>query len=106
MIFVVQDNPVLNFSSATRWGKLQSIFQPRENLGVDSGWAIERAHAALRSFGDDDYLILSGDPVAIGLCVHLAAAANAGRVQILKWDRQEKLYYEVALDFVKTQEAR
>ena len=106
MIFVVQDNPVLNFSSATRWGKLKSIFQPRENLGVDCNWAVERATAALRTFGDADYLILSGDPLAIGLCVHLAATANEGRVQILKWDRQEKLYYEVTLALVSPLEVQ
>jgi len=36
-----------------------------------------------------------GDPAIIGIAFALAADANAGRINILKWDKMEKSYYPV-----------
>jgi hypothetical protein len=36
--------------------------------------------------------------VAIGIACSCAAKANRGRYVVLKWDRQERRYYPVAVD--------
>lgn len=50
---------------------------------------------ALEEFNDNDYLLLSGDPVCIGICFTVAALNNKGRVKALKWDRIEERYFPV-----------
>ena len=50
---------------------------------------------ALEDFNDNDYLLLSGDPVCIGICFTVAALNNKGKVKALKWDRIEEKYYPV-----------
>ena len=39
-----------------------------------------------------------GDPAAIGLVCALASQHNQGRFKVLKWDRQESMYYPVSID--------
>ena len=46
----------------------------------------------------EDYLLLIGDPAAIGVACSIAAYFNRGRFNILKWDRQEGIYYPVEID--------
>ncbi len=52
---------------------------------------------ALETFSDNDYLLLSGDPVCIGICFTVAALNNKGKVKALKWDRIEEKYYPVSV---------
>ena len=42
--------------------------------------------------------------MAIGLCCAVAAAYNGGRVNVLKWDRREKMYIPVKLDITENGE--
>ena len=43
-----------------------------------------------------DYLLLTGDPLNIGLCVFIALSKHS-KVDCLKWDRQRREYYVVRL---------
>jgi|TARA_R110001592_G_scaffold137540_3_gene355525 hypothetical protein len=52
----------------------------------------------LRGYTEEDYLLLIGDPAAIGVACSIAAQYNNGRYNILKWDRQEGIYYPVEID--------
>jgi hypothetical protein len=52
----------------------------------------------LSKFTDEDYLLLSGDPVAIAIAGALAADHNQGRMKTLKWDNYEKRYYPLQID--------
>ena len=49
----------------------------------------------LRGYSDDDWLLCMGDPAIIGVAFAVAADANRGRVNLLKWDKMEKIYYPV-----------
>ena len=51
----------------------------------------------LSGFNDDDYLLALGDPAIIGISFAIASNLNHGRVNLLKWDRQEKIYYDVRI---------
>lgn len=63
--------------------------------------AIRLLKRRLRFFSDKDFLLLTGDPVAIGLVCSIAAVYNSGRYTALKWDRREKLYIPVRLDITE-----
>ena len=97
MVYLVQENPERNVASASKWGRLVSILQPRENVGADPRWAVDRTREVLRDFGETDYLLLAGDPVAIGIAVCVASERTT-KINCLKWDRMERLYYEVLID--------
>lgn len=49
-------------------------------------------HQVLKSFCDDDYLLLTGNPVLIGLAAAIAADYNGGAVNFLQWSGKEKRY--------------
>jgi len=66
--------------------------------------AIRRLRNKLREYGDSDFLLLTGDPVAIGLACSIAALYNAGRYTALKWDRREKVYIPVRIDITENGE--
>ncbi len=57
-----------------------------------------RIKRKLENFSDEDYLVLIGDPSAIGIVCAAAAAKNNGRFKLLKWDRREKLYVPIQID--------
>ena len=65
---------------------------------LSAGPTVRRLTYKLRNFNDDDYLLLIGDPAAIGVACSIAAFNNRGRYSILKWDRQEGVYYPVDID--------
>ena len=52
----------------------------------------------LQDYKEGDYLLLIGDPAAIGVACSIAAFYNRGKYSILKWDRQEGLYYPVDIN--------
>ena len=60
--------------------------------------SIKRMKQTLQDFKDEDYLLLIGDPAAIGVACSVASYYNRGRYNILKWDRQEGTYYPVQID--------
>ena len=52
----------------------------------------------LKNYTSKDYLLLSGDPAIIGLACTIASDINSGRFNLLKWDRQEKVYYPLEIN--------
>mgnify|MGYP000622126402 CR=1 FL=1 len=52
----------------------------------------------LKEFSDDDYLLLIGDPAIIAVCGAIAAKNNRGKFKVLKWDRNDKRYYDLEID--------
>ena len=59
---------------------------------------ISRIKHTLRKFSEEDYLLLIGDPVAIGVAVHFALLLNGNKAKILKWDNREYKYYSMKLE--------
>jgi len=59
----------------------------------------------LREFSDDDFLLAMGDPVAIGIASMVAADVNNGKVNMLKWDRENQCYYNVKINLYQKGES-
>ena len=91
-VYVVQEVPKFNVLPARKYGELELMLPPGQ-ITLSAGPTVNRLKHKLRNFTDMDYLLLIGDPLAIGLAVAVASNANRGKARLLKWDRQEKQYY-------------
>ena len=52
----------------------------------------------IADFCDDDFLLLTGNPILIGIAAHLAWVTNDGRVKFLQWHGRDRRYMVVHLD--------
>ena len=91
-VYVVQEVPKFNVLPARKYGELELMLPPGQ-ITLSAGPTVNRLKHKLRNFTDMDYLLLIGDPLAIGLAVAIASNANRGKARLLKWGRQEKQYY-------------
>jgi hypothetical protein len=97
MVYVIQETEGKNLLPAQEYGELKALL-PSGQITLSPGPSIYRLRQRLQSFADDDYLLLVGDPIAIALAAMVAGSMNNGRINFLKWDRQEKRYYSVKVD--------
>ena len=96
-VYVVQEVPGRNLVPAQKFGDLELLLPAKTNLMLSTGPEVSRLKRKLIDFNDDDYLLLMGDPAAIGICCAVAAASTR-RYNVLKSDRQEMTYYPVSFD--------
>ena len=95
-VYVVQEpDSSKNILSASDFGVLEFILPARENMMFSPVPTITRIKKALKEFNDEDFLLLIGDPAAIGVAVHIALQNNRQKAKLLKWDRREYRYYPV-----------
>jgi hypothetical protein len=97
-VFVVQEVPGRNLTPAYKYGELKLLLEARTNLMLGTANVVRELRKPLMDFNDDDYLLLMGDPAAIGLVCAMASHHNQGRFKVLKWDREESMYYPVSMD--------
>lgn len=97
--FLVQDNATLDFSPLREYAAWppEVIYDPGQ-VTLHPQHAVEIARKKLGSMKPSDYLLLNGDPVMIGISLAIAAELH-GRVNLLRWDRREKVYLPIIVDF-------
>ena len=87
-----------NIRSAEKFGELKVCLPDNKQIVLSSGPLAFRLQQTLKDFNDNDYLLLIGDPAIIAICGALAAKVNNGKFKVLKWDRNEKKYYDLEID--------
>ena len=97
-VFVVQEVKGRNILSAEKFGELELLLPEGNQIVFSAGPTVKRLRYKLRNFNDDDYLLLIGDPSAIGIACAIAATNNIGRFKCLKWDKREFKYYPVEVN--------
>jgi hypothetical protein len=97
MVFVVQLMPGKDILSASHYGEIVPLLAPDSQVTFSAGAVTQQLRSKLSNFCDDDYLLLMGDPVAIGIAVAVASDWNRGRVKMLKWDRIKNTYFPVQM---------
>ncbi len=97
-VFVTSEDPNLNYAPALQHGRsIVGVFPPGQ-VHLHPEIAVAHARNVLRDFNQSDALALAGDPVKILICGAIAAE-NAGKVRVLRWDRQTTSYVEIVVDF-------
>ena len=94
-VFVVQEVVGKNILSAEKYGDLELLLPEGSQLVLSTAPTVRRLKSKLKDFSDDDYLLLMGDPSAIGIACAVASSNNRGRFKCLKWDKREYKYYPV-----------
>ena len=82
-VYLVQENPVLNVLGAQKYGKIVRLFEHGSQLMFSPHLATQRLKRLLKDFNDEDYLLMMGDPAAMGLACCIAADINRGKFKIL-----------------------
>lgn len=104
-VYIVQDTkwvdpkdgtlkPKFDFSPAAEHG------EPTFLLGSNASpfnlqSVLPELHERLKTFSDDDFLLLVGNPVLLGLAVAIAADYNDGNVNMLQWSGAKHCYIPV-----------
>lgn len=89
--------PKFDFSSAEQYGELVSLLSPTAAPFRPEGFLPE-LHEKLAQMQPEDYLLLIGNPVLIGLTVAVAADFLDGRVQMLQWSGKDGRYLPIVAD--------
>ena len=97
-VFVVQEMPKHDISPALRYGNVEILLPANMQIAFSTVPAIRKLKNKLRTYTDADYLLLTGDPVAIGIACAIVNFYNNGRFNALKWDRREHMYIPVKID--------
>ena len=87
-----------NIRSAEKFGDLKVVLSDNKQIVLSSGPLTFKLKHALKDFNDNDYLLLMGDPAIIAVAGAIAAKNNNGKFKVLKWDRDEKKYYDIEID--------
>ena len=103
-VFIVQEMPNHDIAAAMKFGEMSVLLPSNTQIAFSTIPTVRTLRRKLRDYKDQDFLLLTGDPVAIGLACSIAAFYNSGRFTALKWDRREKLYIPVKIDITENGE--
>ena len=87
-----------NIRSAEKFGDLKVVLPDNKQIVLSSGPLTFKLRHELKDFNDNDYLLLMGDPAIIAVAGAVASDVNGGKFKVLKWDRDEKKYYDIEID--------
>ena len=90
--------PKFNIMGAQKYGKLQVLLKENTQIIMSPGPIIFELRRLLKNYTSEDYLLLSGDPSVIGIAVAIVSDINNGKFNLLKWDRQEQMYYPLEIN--------
>lgn len=100
VVYVVQETQN-DITSAMDFGTIEVLLPPGAQIAFSPAPTVRRIQRKLSKYTDEDYLLLIGDPAAIGIACAVAAAYNHGRFKMLKWSRKENRYYPVSVDLLE-----
>jgi len=105
IVYVLQElpgtstgRPKFNIMGALKYGKLKVLLKENTQIVLSPGPIVFELRRLLKDYTSQDYLLLSGDPAVILLAGMIASDINNGKVNVLKWDRQEKVYYPLEIN--------
>ena len=90
--------PKYNIVGAQKFGKLKVLLKENTQIIMSPGPIIFELRRLLKDYTSKDYLLLSGDPSVIGIAVAIVSDINNGKFNLLKWDRQEQMYYPLEIN--------
>ena len=94
-------NPKINIMGAAAYstsGKFNFLLPEFSQMIFSPGPLIYKLRQGLKDFTKDDHLLLTGDPALIGVACSIVSDITNGKYNLLKWDKQERKYYPIAIN--------
>ena len=105
IVYLVQDvpgtqagTPKINIVGAREYGEVKSLLPELSQIIFSPGPLIFKLRKLLKDFQPDDYLLLTGDPAIKGVACSIVSDITNGKYNLLKWDKQERKYYPIAIN--------
>ena len=94
-------NPKINIMGASSYstsGEFNFLLPEFSQMIFSPGPLIYKLRQGLKDFTADDHLLLTGDPALIGVACSIVSDITNGKYNLLKWDKQERKYYPIAIN--------
>ncbi len=105
IVYVIQEipgtkegRPKINIMGAQKFGKIKVLLREDSQMIFSPGPIIFELRRLLKTYLPTDYLLLTGDPAIIGVACSVVSDITHGKYNLLKWDRQERMYYPIAIN--------
>ena len=72
-VYVVQEVAGRNILGARKYGDLQVLLPSNVNIVLSPSPTVRRVRESLKNFSSEDFLLLMGDPAAIGIACVIAS---------------------------------
>ena len=104
-VYVIQEipgtkegRPKINIMGAQKFGKIKVLLREDSQMIFSPGPIIFELRKLLKNYTSEDYLLLTGDPAIIGVACSVVSDITHGKYNLLKWDRQERMYYPISIN--------
>ena len=107
-VYVIQEisgsqagSPKINIIGAAAYstsGKFNFLLPEFSQMIFSPGPLIYKLREGLKNYKVKDYLLLTGDPAIIGVACSIVSDITHGKYNVLKWDKQERKYYPIAIN--------
>ena len=105
VVYVIQEiagtrdgRPKINIMGASQYGTFKFLLPELSQIIFSPGPLITKLRQGLKDYKSKDYLLLTGDPAIIGVACSIASDMTNGKYNVLKWDKQERRYYPIAIN--------
>ena len=90
--------PKINIMSASKYGEFKFLLPEFSQIIFSPGPLIFKLRNLLKDYTPHDYLLLTGDPAIIGVACSIVADNTNGKFNLLKWDKQDRMYYPIKIN--------
>ena len=105
IVYVLQElpgtkagTPKINIMSASKYGEFKFLLPEFSQIIFSPGPLIFKLRSLLKDYTVDDYLLLTGDPAIIGVACSIVSDMTNGKYSLLKWDKQDRIYYPITIN--------
>ena len=105
IVYVIQEvpgskagTPKINIMSAREYGEFYFLLPEFSQIIFSPGPLVFKLRKLLQNYQSEDYLLLTGDPAIIGVACSIVSDITSGKYNLLKWDKQERMYYPIKIN--------
>ena len=83
---------------ASKYGEFNFLLPEFSQIIFSPGPLFFKLRKLLQNYQPEDYLLLTGDPAIIGVACSIVSDITSGKYNLLKWDKQERMYYPIKIN--------
>jgi hypothetical protein len=91
-------SPKINIMSASKHGNFKFLLPEFSQIIFSPGPLIYKLRSLLKNYTPQDFLLLTGDPAIIGVACSIVSEMTNGKFKLLKWDKQDRVYYPIEIN--------